>query len=88
LRSCAFSFEHPEVEGHHVFTGGEEDRIFTSAAGIYMLGMSTRFKVNFCKFTGETRLWLEEMSAFGGVSSGTTSALASTGGGYRLAIAA
>ena len=55
-------FEHPEVRAV-VLTSGK-DRIFCSGANIYMLGSSTHaFKVNFCKFTNETRLWLEEMSA-------------------------
>ena len=59
-------FEHPEVKAV-VFTSGK-DRIFCSGANIYMLGSSQpRFKVNFCKFTNETRLGLEEMSAESGV---------------------
>ena len=79
-------FEHPEVKAI-VFTSGK-DRIFCSGANIYMLGMSTHaFKVNFCKFTNETRLWLEEMSAFGGVSSLAALAGTASGGGYELAIA-
>ncbi len=79
-------FEHPEVKAL-VFTSGK-DRIFCSGANIYMLGMSTHaFKVNFCKFTNETRLWLEEMSAFGGVSSLAALAGTASGGGYELAIA-
>ena len=60
-------FEHPEVKAL-VFTSGK-DRIFCSGANIYMLGSSTHaFKVNFCKFTNETRLDLEEMSAESGVA--------------------
>ena len=79
-------FEHPEVKAI-VFTSAK-DRIFCSGANIYMLGMSTHaFKVNFCKFTNETRLWLEEMSAFGGVSSLAALAGTASGGGYELAIA-
>src|SRR6478672_8551646 len=55
-------FEHPDVKAL-VFTSGK-DRIFCSGANIYMLGSSSHaFKVNFCKFTNETRLYLEEMSA-------------------------
>src|SRR5580700_78659 len=79
-------FEHPQVKAL-VFTSGK-DRIFCSGANIYMLGSSTHgFKVNFCKFTNETRLYLEEMSAESGV--GGLAALAGTasGGGYELAIA-
>jgi len=79
-------FEHPEVRAL-VVTGARE-RVFCSGANIYMLGTSSHgFKVNFCKFTNETRLYLEEMSAESGISSlaalnGTTS-----GGGYELAAA-
>jgi len=79
-------FEHPEVKAL-VFTSGK-DRIFCSGANIYMLGSSTHgFKVNFCKFTNETRLYLEEMSAETGVSSVAALAGTSSGGGYELAIA-
>jgi benzoyl-CoA-dihydrodiol lyase len=79
-------FEHPEVKVL-VFTSGK-DRIFCSGANIYMLGSSTHaFKVNFCKFTNETRLYLEEMSAETGVPSLAALAGTSSGGGYELAIA-
>ena len=79
-------FEHPEVKAL-VFTSGK-DRIFCSGANIYMLGSSTHgFKVNFCKFTNETRLYLEEMSAETGVSSLAALAGTASGGGYELAIA-
>ena len=55
-------FEHPEVKA--LVFASAKDRIFCSGANIYMLGSSTHaFKVNFCKFTNETRLYLEEMSA-------------------------
>src|SRR4029450_8758336 len=60
-------FEHPEVRAIIPTTG--KDRIFCSGANIYMLGSSTHgFKVNFCKFTNETRLYLEEMSAESGIA--------------------
>src|SRR5678816_3274255 len=50
-------FEHPEVRG--VVITADLDRVFCSGANIYMLGQSTHgFKVNFCKFTNETRLYL------------------------------
>ena len=79
-------FEHPDVKAL-VFTSGK-DRIFCSGANIYMLGSSTHaFKVNFCKFTNETRLYLEEMSAETGVPSLTALAGTASGGGYELAIA-
>jgi benzoyl-CoA-dihydrodiol lyase len=79
-------FEHPEVKAL-VFTSGK-DRIFCSGANIYMLGSSTHgFKVNFCKFTNETRLYLEEMSAESGVASLAALAGTASGGGYELAIA-
>jgi len=79
-------FEHPEVKALVVTSA--KDRIFCSGANIYMLGSSTHaFKVNFCKYTNETRLYLEEMSAESGVH--TLCALAGTasGGGYELALA-
>jgi benzoyl-CoA-dihydrodiol lyase len=79
-------FEHPEVRALVVTSA--KDRIFCSGANIYMLGSSTHtFKVNFCKYTNETRLYLEELSAMSGVPvlcavNGTAS-----GGGYELALA-
>jgi benzoyl-CoA-dihydrodiol lyase len=79
-------FEHPEVRT--VVVASKKDRIFCSGANIYMLGSSTHaFKVNFCKFTNETRLGLEELANEGGVP--TLAALNGTasGGGYELAIA-
>jgi benzoyl-CoA-dihydrodiol lyase len=79
-------FEHPAVKAV-LFTSGK-DRIFCSGANIYMLGSSTHgFKVNFCKFTNETRLYLEEMSAESGVQSLAALAGTASGGGYELAIA-
>lgn len=79
-------FEHPEVKALEIRSG--KDRIFCSGANIYMLGSSTHaFKVNFCKYTNETRLYLEDMSAESGIP--TLAALNGTasGGGYELAIA-
>ncbi len=79
-------FEHPEVRAL-VVTSGKE-RVFCSGANIYMLGSSTHgLKVNFCKYTNETRLYLEELAQETGVP--TLAALNGTasGGGYELAIA-
>ncbi|HZI87650.1 MAG TPA: 2,3-epoxybenzoyl-CoA dihydrolase [Pyrinomonadaceae bacterium] len=79
-------FEHPEVRV--VVITSLKPRIFCAGANIYMLGTSTHaFKVNFCKFTNETRCSIEDSSAhsdkkFVAALNGTAS-----GGGYELAIA-
>jgi benzoyl-CoA-dihydrodiol lyase len=79
-------FEHPEIKAVEIASGKE--RIFCSGANIYMLGSSSHsFKVNFCKFTNETRLYLEEMSADAGVPSLAVLAGTASGGGYELAMA-
>src|SRR5580658_1459982 len=79
-------FEHPEVRAV-VITGGL-DRVFCAGANIHMLATSTHgFKVNFCKYTNETRLAIEDACAHSGqhyiaACNGTTA-----GGGYELALA-
>ncbi len=79
-------FEHPEVRTV-VLTSGK-DRIFCSGANIFMLGLSSHaWKVNFCKFTNETRNGMEDSSRYSGLKflaacNGTTA-----GGGYEVALA-
>jgi benzoyl-CoA-dihydrodiol lyase len=79
-------FEHPEVKAV-VLTSGKS-RMFCSGANIYMLGHSSHaWKVNFCKFTNETRNGIEDASQSSGIKflaalNGTTA-----GGGYELALA-
>jgi benzoyl-CoA-dihydrodiol lyase len=79
-------FEHPEVKA--VVITAELDRVFCSGANIYMLGSSSHtFKVNFCKFTNETRLYLEDASANSGLASLCACKGTTAGGGYELALA-
>src|SRR6188474_3229182 len=78
--------EHPEVRAVVVTSG--KDRVFCSGANIYMLGSSTHaFKVNFCKFTNETRLSMEDASAHSGLKFLAAVNGACAGGGYELALA-
>src|SRR5206468_9914372 len=59
-------FEHPEVKSVVITSG--KSRMFCSGANIYMLGASSHpFKVNFCKFTNETRNGLEDSSQASGL---------------------
>ncbi|NNL84178.1 MAG: benzoyl-CoA-dihydrodiol lyase, partial [Myxococcales bacterium] len=79
-------FEHPEVRT--LVLRSALDRVFCSGANIYMLRSSSHaLKVNFCKFTNETRLYLEELSAESGVRSVAALNGATSGGGYELALA-
>jgi benzoyl-CoA-dihydrodiol lyase len=79
-------FEHPEV--HCVVVASVKPRIFCAGANIFMLGTSSHgFKVNFCKFTNETRLGMEDMSANSGVKFLAALNGICAGGGYELALA-
>ncbi len=79
-------FEHPEVRAV-VLTSGKP-RMFCSGANIYMLGLSTHaWKVNFCKFTNETRNSIEDSSTHSGLKFLAALNGATAGGGYELAMA-
>ena len=79
-------FEHPQVRV--VVIGSGLDRIFCSGANIFMLGKSSHaWKVNFCKFTNETRNGLEDSSRHSGLKFLAAVNGACAGGGYELAAA-
>ncbi len=79
-------FEHPEVRT--VVVTSAKDKVFCSGANIFMLGVSSHaWKVNFCKFTNETRNGLEDSSANSGLKFLAAVNGACAGGGYELALA-
>ncbi len=79
-------FEHPAVRS--VIVTSAKDRIFCSGANIFMLGVSSHaWKVNFCKFTNETRNGIEDSSKHSGLKFVAAVNGACAGGGYELALA-
>src|ERR1041384_2915187 len=75
-------FEHPEVACVVIRSG--KDRVFCAGANIRMLAQSEHgFKVNFCKFTNETRNAIEDATAFSGQAYITAISGACAGGGYE-----
>src|SRR4051812_6454657 len=79
-------FEHPEVKT--VVMTSAKSRMFCSGANIYMLGSSSHSdKVNFCKFTNETRNGIEDSSEYSGLKFLAAINGTCAGGGYELALA-
>ncbi len=79
-------FEHPKVKC--VVLTSARERMFCSGANIYMLGLSTHaWKVNFCKFTNETRNGMEDSSRHSGLRFLAAANGTVAGGGYELALA-
>lgn len=79
-------FEHPEVKT--VVLTSLKERVFCSGANIFMLGLSSHaWKVNFCKFTNETRNGIEDTSRHSGLKFIAAVNGACAGGGYELALA-
>ena len=79
-------FEHPEVAC--VVVSSELDGVFSSGANIFMLGQSTHaWKVNFCKYTNETRLYIEDATEHSGQTYIAALNGVASGGGYELPLA-
>jgi benzoyl-CoA-dihydrodiol lyase len=79
-------FEHPEVRT--VVITSLKERVFCAGANIYMLRSSSHgWKVNFCKFTNETRLAIEDASEYSGIKFLAALNGICAGGGYELALA-
>src|SRR5687768_6187446 len=79
-------FEHPEV--HAVIITSLKERVFCAGANIFMLrGSSHAWKVNFCKYTNETRLAIEDASQHSGIKFLAALNGICAGGGYELALA-
>ena len=79
-------FEHPEVRA--VVRHQLRERIFCSGANIFMLGLSSHaWKVNFCKFTNETRNGIEDASRHSGLKFLAAVNGSCAGGGYEMALA-
>jgi len=79
-------FEHPQVRT--VVLTSAKEKVFCSGANIFMLGVSSHaWKVNFCKFTNETRNGLEDSSKHSGLKFLAAVNGACAGGGYELALA-